>query len=159
VSPGRLSHYVQRFGRPQCRGFTLLELLLVLLLLGLMYGLAGPMLGSGSVGLEMKGAARQLAAGLRKARSIAITERREAALTIDVDARTFLVTGDPKTYSLPQRLDLGLFTAQSELVQEKTGNIRFFADGSSTGGRVTISAAEAKQTVDVDWMTGRVVVE
>jgi general secretion pathway protein H len=159
VSPARLPRNVQRFGRPQCRGFTLLELLLVLLLLGLVYGLAGPMLGSGSSGLEMKGATRQLAAGLRKARSIAITERREAALTIDVDARTFLVTGDPRIYALPRRVELGLFTAQSELVQQKIGNIRFFPDGSSTGGRLTISAAEAKQTVDVDWMTGRVVVE
>jgi general secretion pathway protein H len=150
---------VHRHNRPASGGFTLLELLLVLLLLGLAYGLAGPMLGSGSTGLELKAAARQLAAGLRKARSIAITERREAVMSVDVAARSFSVTGDPRTYTLPQRLELALFTAESELIHDKTGNIRFFPDGSSTGGRVTVAVGEAKQMVDVDWITGRVAIE
>jgi prepilin-type N-terminal cleavage/methylation domain-containing protein len=100
----------------------------------------------------MKAASRQLAAGLRKARGIAVTERRETVLTLDVDGRTFRLTGDPKTYSLPKQLELALFTAQSELVREKTGGIRFFPDGTSTGGRVTVSAGESKQQVDVDWV-------
>lgn len=138
------------------RGFTLIELLVVLLLLGLMYGLAAPMLGAGSTGVDMKAASRQLAAGLRKARGVAVTEQREAVLTLDVDGRRFSVTGDPKIYALPRQLELALFTAQSELVREKTGNIRFFPDGTSTGGRVTVSAGESKQEVDVDWLTGRV---
>jgi general secretion pathway protein H len=140
-------------------GFTLIELLLVLLLLGLLYGLAAPMLGDGSTGLDIKAASRQLAAGLRKTRSVAVAERREAVLTLDVERRTFSLTDDPKTYPLPQRLTLALFTAQSELVREKTGGIRFFPDGTSTGGRVTVSAGGAKQEVDVDWVTGRVTIQ
>lgn len=150
---------MQRLDRPSSRGFTLLELLLVLLLLGLVYALAGPMVSGGSAGLELKSATRQLAAGLRKARGIAITERHEAVLTVNVEARTFSVTGDEKTYSLPQRLELAIFTAQSELIRDKIGNIRFFPDGSSTGGRVTVSAPGAKQMLDVDWVTGRVTIE
>lgn len=146
-------------GLSRRRGFTLFELLLVLVLLGLMYGLAAPMLGAGSTGLDMKAASRQLAAGLRKARGVAVAERREAVLTLDLDGRTFSLTGDSKTYFLPKQLDLALFTAQSELVREKIGGIRFFPDGTSTGGRVTISAGESKQLVDVDWVTGRVTIQ
>ena len=144
---------------PCSRGFTLFELLLVLLLVGMLYGLSMPMLGAGSTGVDIKAASRQLAAGLRKARAVAVTERREAVLTLDVDGRTFSLTGDPKTYSLPKQLDLSLFTAQSELVREKIGGIRFFPDGTSTGGRVTVSAGESKQWVDVDWVTGRVTIQ
>jgi len=144
---------------PCSRGFTLFELLLVLLLVGMLYGLSMPMLGAGSTGVDIKAASRQLAAGLRKARAVAVTERREAVLTLDVDGRTFSLTGDPKTYSLPKQLDVSLFTAQSELVREKIGGIRFFPDGTSTGGRVTVSAGESKQWVDVDWVTGRVAVQ
>ena len=146
-------------GSVRSGGFTLFELLLVLMLMGMLYGLAAPMLGAGSTGVDMKAAARQLAAGLRKARSIAVTERREAVLTLDVEGRTFSLTGDPKSYALSKKLELALFTAQSELVHEKTGGIRFFPDGTSTGGRVTVSAGESKQEVDVDWVTGRVAIQ
>lgn len=137
-------------------GFTLLELLVVLFLLGVLYAVAGPMLDAGTTGLDMKSATRQLAAGLRKARSVAVTERHEALLTLDVEGRKFSVSSDPKGYDLPKKLDYTLFTAQAELVAEKTASIRFFADGSSTGGRITISTGESKQMVDVDWLTGRV---
>jgi general secretion pathway protein H len=136
-------------------GFTLLEMLLVLLLLGIAYGLAGPMLGDGSVGLDMKSAARQLAAGLRKARSTAVTGQQEAVLTLDVEQRSFSVTGDPKIYALPKRIDIKLFTAQSEVVGGQSGAIRFFPDGSSTGGRISVGIGESLQEVDVDWLTGR----
>ena len=160
IDPGAASRRLPPVTRPvRSEGFTLFELLLVLLLMGLLYGLAVPMLGTGSTGLDMKAASRQLAAGLRKARGIAVTERREAVLTLDVDGRTFSLTGDPKTYSLPRQLELALYTAQSELVREKTGGIRFFPDGTSTGGRVTVSAGESKQHVDVDWLTGRVAIQ
>lgn len=138
------------------RGFTLLELLLVLLLLGLAYGLTGPLFGNKPAGTEMRDATRQLAAGLRKARSVAIAQRRDAALTLDVEARTFSVTGDPRVYALPRLLDYTLYTASAEVLQDRVGSIRFFPDGSSTGGRVTASAPEGpSQSVDVDWLTGR----
>lgn len=137
-------------------GFTLLELTVVLFLLGLVYALSGPMLDAGATGLQMKSAARQIAAGMRKARSTAAAEHRESTVTLDVEKREFTVSGDSKTYRLPAQLNITLFTAQSEMLQEKTGSIRFYPDGSSTGGRVTISAGESKLAIDVDWLTGRV---
>lgn len=143
----------------RARGFTLLELLLVLLLLGLAYGLAGPLFGDKPAGAEMRAATRQLAAGLRKARSVAITQRRDAVLTLDVEARTFSVSGDPRVYALPRLLDYRLYTASAEALDERVGSIRFFSDGSSTGGRVTASAPGGpSQSVDVDWLTGRATV-
>jgi general secretion pathway protein H len=140
----------------KCAGFTLIELIAVLFLLGIVYALAGPMLDTGSTGVDLKSASRQLAAGLRKARSTAIAGRHDASLTLDMEARRFSVTGSSKDIPLPGKVDLTLFTAQSELVGGKSGSIRFFADGSSTGGRITVSAGQARQSVDVDWITGRV---
>jgi len=145
-------------GRGGEAGFTLLELLLVLLLLGLAYGVAAPMIGAGSTGLDVQAASRQIAAGLRKARGTAVGTRGEATLTLDVEGRRFAVSGDPKDYALPKRLEFALFTAQSEVVRDGSAGIRFFPDGSSTGGRVTVSAGEAKREVDVDWITGRVTI-
>ncbi len=133
------------------RGFTLLELVLVLVLLGLAYGLTGPLLGEGSAGTEMRAATHQIAAGLRKARSTAITQRREALLMLDMESRTFSVSGDTRVYTLPQPLNYRLYTAQSEVFAGRLGSIRFFPDGSSTGGRVTVSTAGGgSQSVDVE---------
>lgn len=147
---------VRTLAAPAARGFTLLELMLVLLLLGLAYGLAGPMLGDRPVGIELQNASSQIAAGLRKARNVALTQRREAVLTIDVEAKTFSVTGDPRLYPLPKLLNYSVYTADSEVVQNRAGSIRFFPDGSSTGGRVTARAVEGgSQNVDIDWLTGR----
>ena len=42
---------------------------------------------------------------------------------------------------------------------DKRGAIRFYPDGSSTGGRITVSSGERKFLVDVDWLTGRVSIE
>ncbi len=71
-------------------------------------------------------------------------------------ARTFRVPPDPRTHHLPERLDLKLYTAQRDLVSDKVGAIRFFPDGGSNGGRITLAAGERKYDVDVDWLTGRV---
>jgi len=128
----------------------------VLALMGLAYALALPVIGTGSAALELKSATRQLAAGLRKARSTAIARRQSAVLTLDVTGRLFAVSGDPKNYTLPKQVEIALLTARSEQTKASEGSIRFFSDGSSTGGRITLSVGESRQAVDVDWLTGRV---
>ena len=136
-------------------GFTLLEVIVVLALGVMIYALilSVPFRGNAA---DLKAAARSVASGLRHAQTTAITTRRDATLTIDVEAREFVTSGDPQVRRLPDSIDLKLFTAQSETTSERRGSIRFYPDGSSTGGRVTVSSGERKYLVDVDWLTGRV---
>ncbi len=139
-------------------GFTLIELLVVLVIMSMAYTLASPMISSGVSGTELKASARQLAAGLRKARSEAIAHRREAVMTVDVEARHFQLTGESRVYRLPKSVAIQLFTAKSELVSGNAGAIRFFPDGGSTGGRITVSSHERKYDVDINWLTGQVAI-
>lgn len=136
----------------------MLELLVVLFIMGLAYALAAPMIGTGVTSLELKSSTRQLAAGLRKTRSVAMTKQHEAILTIDVGRHTFTVTGDEKIYPLPKQIEINLITAQTEQIQDQIGNIRFFPDGTATGGRITLSVGESRQTIDIDWLTGKIVI-
>ncbi len=137
-------------------GFTLVEVILVLVIGAIMYSLIVSVAFRGSSSADLKAAARTVAAGLRQAQTIAMTTRRDTSLTIDLDSREFTVSGDQTIRQLPKDLDLKLFTAQSEVTSERRGAIRFYADGSSTGGRVTVASGERKYLVDVDWLTGRV---
>jgi len=141
------------------RGFTLLELLLVLVIAATGYALVVRFTGSGVSGAQLKSAARAVAAGLRDARGVAIATQESAALNVDVEKRTIEVTGAARPRSLPDRLDIKLDTAQAEVVDEKRGAIRFYPDGSSTGGRVTLASGERRFLVDVDWLTGRVTIK
>ncbi len=139
-------------------GFTLIELLVVIVIMVMAYSLVGPLVSSGVSSTELKASARQLAAGLRKARSDAVTHRRETVLTLDVEGRRFQLSGDPRLYKLPRDVEVKLFTAQSELVNANTGSIRFFPDGGSTGGRITVAAKQRQYAVDVNWLTGQVAI-
>ena len=139
-------------------GFTLLEILIVLVIGVLLVALVPPLLSGMSGATELRGAARQLAAGLRNARNEAVERQQEAVLTLDLERRRFGVTGDPREIALPESVALKLYTAQSELLDGTTGGIRFFPDGSSTGGAITVSGPKLAYRVNVDWLTGAVAI-
>lgn len=144
--------------RARAAGVTLLELLVVLSLMGLIAAMTVPFLPGGVSNTELRGATREVAAGLRYARSDAVATRRETRLLLDLEQRTFRIDRDPRVHELPKLLELKLFTAQRDLVDAKSGAIRFFPDGGSNGGRITLAAGERKFEVDVDWLTGRVAI-
>lgn len=112
---------------------------------------------SGLDGPRVEAAAAETAAILRRARSQAIVANAPVAVRIDVDAPSVTLPGE-RPYALPERLSLSLFTAVSEQHAANVGEIRFFPDGSSTGGEVTVTGQNARQYVQVDWLTGRVAV-
>lgn len=148
----------QKVGRLDQEGFTLIELLVVIVIMGLAYAIASPLISSGVTGAELKASARQLAAGLRRVRAEAISQRREVTLTIDLENRWFWVGNDTKSHKLPRSVAIELYTAQSEKIGNSTGAIRFFPDGGSTGGRITVSAKDRSYGVDVNWLTGQVAI-
>jgi len=138
------------------RGFTLLELIVVLALMAVLMTVVPPMISSALPGTQLKSASRELAASLRYARNHALTAREEATLTLDVEKHSFKMTGREKSYAIPENLKIEILTAESETKGENIGAIRFFPDGGSTGGRITLSYGERAFGVDVDWLTGKV---
>lgn len=141
--------------RPSATGFTLIELLAVLFILALVAVVVVPSLGGGE-SVKLKSAARSLAAGLRHTRNQALNDNRPATMALDVVKREFQLPGEKRVRKLPERVDIVLFTARSERHSEQRGAIRFFPDGSSTGGRITLSIDGLHYLVNVDWLTGKV---
>ncbi len=140
------------------RGFTLLELIVVLLIIGLLLALAPGDLWRRQAGLEVRVAARALADGLRQTRSDAVAGNREEVFTLDVAGHSFRPGQDRGPEPLKGALELGLDTARSEVIDAARGQIRFFPDGSSTGGRIRLAMQAQQAQVTVDWLTGQVAI-
>ena len=135
------------------RGFTLLELLVVLVVMALMIAAVPVVLSGGVSGLALKADARALANALRHARGRAIVLNDEVVFTIDDATRRYAVTPGERAGVLADGTEVSVEPKSA------AGAIRFFADGGSTGGRVTISRDRRRYELRIDWLTGRVSID
>lgn len=128
-------------------GFTLLEMLVVVAILGLMVSLIvlrGPVR---SPALEIRAAAGDVAQALRAARARAIMEGRPVDFLLDAARHQYVTTGaQPRALHAPPDVAI---TAPAK-------GIGFAPDGSSSGGQITVADAGHAAVVRVDWLTGRV---
>jgi len=147
----------RRAGR-RAAGFTLVELLVVLVIAALALSLVGTSISRNISGAEMRTAARKVAASLRYTRTQAILSKSEQVFLVDTEKRTFKAA-DRETEELPEGMNVELNTARSELTSESAGGIRFYPDGGSTGGNVRLEANGRVYQVNVTWLTGEASLE
>ena len=121
------------------QGFTLLEMLLVIAISAIVLATLVPNFGPAISRAQLTTATRDIASALRLTRALAISQGQDSTLEIDTNDGTYRVSGRPKTYSLPSGIELGLLTTSTETLDEGRGRVRFFPDGSATGGRVTLT--------------------
>lgn len=137
------------------RGFTLVEVVVVLLLVGIVVGIAAVSLIDGLSSARVRAAGQDLVAALRYTRAQAIVTRRQQALELDVEARSY-VAPRREAVELPKNVELRLLTAAEEQTGASTGRIRFWPDGSSSGGRIKLVHGEQAWDVEIAWLTGEV---
>jgi general secretion pathway protein H len=136
-------------------GFTLIEMLVVIAILGLTLALVGISLKPVSPATRARAAAQEISGALRAARSAALMSDRSIFFTLDLSPPGYRWGSQPQR-PLPGDVSLGLLTGR-DLVGSKTeGRIRFDPDGGSTGGRVSINGGGQLWWVGVDWLSGRV---
>ena len=141
------------------KGFTLLELIVVLFIVVLGFSAIGINLSSGNNSTEIKAAARDIVSALRYARGQALTSHQDTTLALDLAKNSYTVSSRNKVYPIPKAIKVTVVTAQSEITGEGLGNIRFFADGSSTGGRITLQRGKVAWQIDINWLTGQIELE
>lgn len=136
-------------------GFTLIEMVVVLAILGLMMALIAVRAMPVSPATHARAAAQAVSGALRSARGEAIMTNRSVSFTLDVANRSYRWSGYPPEI-LPGDLRVDLLTGRDQLVSGNVGQIRFDPDGGSSGGRVSIAGGDHVWWVGVDWLSGRV---
>ena len=163
-------------------GFTLLELLVVVVIVTLMSVLVAPRMFGSLTHMNLKTEAKRLAAAMRYARSQAVTRQIDYEAVFDVEGRQVRIAametegdspvgadepveGDddpeeapaPLVYVLPEGITLQKSEAGEELFPEGALKIEFYPDGNSSGGEVILGNERGKRyIVWVSFISGTV---
>ena len=141
------------------KGFTLLELLIVLAILVLGFTVVAFNISSGKSSLEHQAAVKDIVSALRYARAQAMMFHQEKTVAFNLAKNTYTVSGRGREYSIPMSIDVTIVTAQSELTGKGQGNFRFYPDGSSSGGRILLERGPSAVQIDISWLTGDAKIE
>ncbi len=158
------------------RGFTLLELLVVLVIIALASGLVVPRLIGSLSNTALLTAGKQITASLRWARSTAVSQRLQIASVFDIPNNRLVfisnnangdesgqkelnmsgvVSRPPQSYDLPRNVSFETgITTGGKMVKEEF-QILFYPAGNSSGGEIVLNNERGRRLkIVVDFITG-----
>jgi general secretion pathway protein H len=135
-------------------GFTLLELILALGILALVAVFAVPVATRPAGDATLTATAYRLANAMRMARAAAIRDNSERVLTLDLAGRRFWVDGVTGVSPIASGIAVDFITLRKEQLSAHRGRLRFFVDGSASGGNVILTGGGRRVAVKLDGMTG-----
>ena len=147
-------------------GFTLLELVVVLVIAGLLFGLGGPAVGSLYDTMQYREAVREVVSAVKNGRRDAFASGEPMDLLIDTDRNRFALTDQSQSLSddafsaLPEVLDITVVYAAEVSPKPGLAAIRFYPAGGPSGGEITVvRPGGGGVLLTVDWLLGDVTQE
>jgi general secretion pathway protein H len=134
--------------RHSAAGFTLLELMVVLAILGLALAIVPASLMNATGAQALKADVRTLISGLHYARTRSIASNEPVALVIDPRSAQLSIDGGQQIGMLSRSTRLG---AANQPIA-----VQFYPDGGSSGGELLLSYEEDEYRVTINWLTGAV---
>ncbi|MFJ4064447.1 Tfp pilus assembly protein FimT/FimU [Pseudomonas sp. NPDC089996] len=132
------------------RGFTLFELLLVIVLVGVATSILAVGVGRGLHSAQERTALAHMVSALRSARMQAIGSGQPVRAGFDLQQRKVQTAGHAPA-SWPEDFSVRLHTADG-----LGAAFEFYPDGAASGGNIQITRGERHWRIDVGWLTGRV---
>jgi len=133
-------------GRWGASGFTLIELVIVLVIVGMGAALVAPAIDSGMRTREVRSGVRALASAFKTMQSEAIRSGQVQTLLIDSYENQLVVEGTRRSVSLGEVVRLAKF---ADVVVDGTGvaRVRFYPNGSNSGVSVLVDDAESPENL------------
>ena len=150
-------------GHRSIGGFTLLELVVVLVIAGLLFSLGGPQVRALYDTMQYREAVRELTSAAKTARRQAFTSGQPMDLLIDTESNRYTLTFhsqklDPDAFtSLPEELDIRVVYAAEVSPKPGLAAIRFYPAGGSSGGEIAVvRRTGAGVQLKIDWLLGAI---
>ncbi len=150
------------------KGFSLLELIVVLVIISFSIALVAPSLSRISKTVELKGATKKISAILRYYRSEAVNRGKVYQIFFDSNLKEVKVQSvelieekaPPKIYSLPEGVQIKEIKVDSPQYPSDLPTIEFYPNGGSNGGTVLLDSKDLKgYKIKVNFLTGIVQIE
>jgi general secretion pathway protein H len=140
-------------------GFSLLELILVLVVMSLVLAVAYPSMSRGRTAFHLRAVGRDVISSFRLARETAVTEQRVMQVSVDAQAQQVTVSDDvgdsARSFRLPDDVKIVGLSSNGEEVAQGPWAIRFLPNGSSDDGQVLLKAdTGAHFKIAIDSLTG-----
>ncbi|MCU7921984.1 MAG: prepilin-type N-terminal cleavage/methylation domain-containing protein [Candidatus Thiodiazotropha sp. (ex Dulcina madagascariensis)] len=148
------------FRPARLRGFTLIELMLVLVVLALLVTLTPPLFEKAFPALKLKAAARDLAQEIRYVQQTAILTGRPMQVRFNLQTHAYQsdqVNGG-EVRALPEGIRFVTRDGPMPAEDRQRLILVFYPDGSSSGGLLLLDNGGRRFAITVDWLTSRVAV-
>jgi prepilin-type N-terminal cleavage/methylation domain-containing protein len=146
------------------KGFTLLEVVVVLVFIGLIASLTTPFLMSTLERVKHQTETRKINSALRFARSEAITQKTVFTFNGDIDTRKYWIAAkeksrSPKVRTLAPGYEMAHVTGDEDTIEQGNFAINFFPRGNSNGGSILVTKDPSDKTdtvyeITIDAITG-----
>ncbi len=148
----------ERLTRAGSRGFTLVELLVVLAVAGLLFGLVPVTYTKVREAAQYRDLLRTTMGDLRLARQLAQTQGQPVAYQVMLDKSQLGISGRPLR-QVPQEMKIRTTVGLNQL-QQGTAQIVFFPGGGASGGSIEIIRPGGEGArLRVDWFSGQITQE
>ena len=137
-------------------GFTLIEVVCVLAIVGLLAALILPALPRATTQARLAAYAVDVAALLKADRNAAIRNHAMVSTLLDADRRTVRSGERVDAVEIPADVEFSALLAQRCADRVVGSTIDFFPSGASCGGVIAISRRGFGYQVRVNWLTGGV---
>jgi general secretion pathway protein H len=129
-------------------------MLVVLVVLALALGVSVPLLTRPTGDAVLMTTAQNMASTMRLARAAAIRDNEERTMTLDLGRRLDWVDGLTAASPIAGGINVDFVTLQREQLRDQRGRLRFFVDGSATGGNIILRSGGRMVAVELDWASG-----
>jgi type II secretion system protein H len=152
------------------RGFSLMELILVLFIVGLAASLATPYVSSSLDRIKNQTTVRKIASSLRYARTQAIAQKTLVVFNASIDNKQYWIaeakTNEPigNTITLGPEIRMAQFSDQNATLTQGAFSIVFYPQGNSSGGSFKLETMVSGKpgslySIAIDQVTGKPYVE
>jgi general secretion pathway protein H len=139
------------------RGFTLLELLIVIVLATLILGLSIPFIGGSLPSARLAAAGREISATIRQSSALAQNKGEDLVLTVDLDTRKYGVD-EGRMKAISSEILIRIEDPDGGEIRTGKYPIVLRATGGVEGGRIALGYKKKVLYIDVDPVVGAVTV-